>query len=238
MLTLQNPVGLADLALHGSDNLCGWGQDIAPDQNLLFVRGFDPATRRFTYDVNQRFGSTRPQQAASYSLPFVGLTLSIDVGVPRERQQLTQALDVGRRQPGNKAPPLALAGFGLRSIPNPMTLILNQSDSLGLTRIQADSLAQLNRTFVTYAESLWIPVGRALAELPDGYDAGDAFGRYAQARAQTVDYLIGLLPNVNGILTPAQRRRLPSTIVNYLDARVLRFLRTSTVGDPSSVVRR
>ena len=42
-LTMQNPLALADLALHARDDLRGWGQNIPPDQNLLFVRGFDPS---------------------------------------------------------------------------------------------------------------------------------------------------------------------------------------------------
>src|SRR5262249_2373186 len=58
VLGIQNPLGIADLALHGSNDIRGWGQNIPPDQNLLFVRGFDPTTRQFKYDVNQRFGST------------------------------------------------------------------------------------------------------------------------------------------------------------------------------------
>src|SRR5262249_44757122 len=38
ILTAQNPFALADLALHGSSGVRGWGQNIPPDQNLLFVR--------------------------------------------------------------------------------------------------------------------------------------------------------------------------------------------------------
>jgi hypothetical protein len=237
-LSLQNPAGLADLVLHGSNGLRGWGQDIAPDQNLLFVRGFDQATRRFTYDVNQRFGSTRPQETSSYSLPFVSLTVSIDVGVPRERQLLTQALDLGRRREGDKTPALGLAGLGLRSIPNPIALLLAQSDSLKFSRLQADSLAQMNKAFITYAESLWVPVGRSLASLPDHYSPGEAFARYSDARIRTVDFLLTLVPAVRAVLTSDQRRRIPPQIANFLDERLLRFLRTSSVGDASAFLRR
>src|SRR5207249_3460962 len=34
-LQVINPLGLADLALHGSNDVRGWGQIIPPDQNLL-----------------------------------------------------------------------------------------------------------------------------------------------------------------------------------------------------------
>ena len=46
-----------------------------------------------------------------------------------------------------------------------------------------------------------------------------------------MDYLIAIVPDVSGLLTPAQKRKLPSIILNYLDERVLKFLRSSTAGD-------
>ena len=237
-LTLQNPFALADLALHGSDDLRGWGQIIPPDQNLLFVRGFDQTNRRFVYEVNQRFGSTRPQQSATYALPFVSFGLSVDIGVPRERQLLTRRLDVGRRQPGAMATAGALKAFGTSTIPNPMFLILEQADSLGLTRGQADSLATLSRAFARFADSVWTPAGRRLANLPERYDSGDAYDTYVEARVRTVDFLRTLAPRAKELLTPAQRRRLPREVENFLDERVLKFLRSSTVGDGSSVAIR
>src|SRR5439155_8581360 len=57
---LSNPLAAADLLLHGSNNTRGWGQTPLPDPSLLYVRGFDPNSNRFIYDVNNRFGSTNP----------------------------------------------------------------------------------------------------------------------------------------------------------------------------------
>ena len=71
--SVAEPTRLADLALHGTYDIRGWGQNIPPDQNLLFVRGFDAARRgHYKYDVNQRFGSTRPRESAT-TLPFISL---------------------------------------------------------------------------------------------------------------------------------------------------------------------
>jgi len=64
--------------------------------------------------------------------------------------------------------------------------------------------------------------------VPERYRADDAYDRYVAARQKTVDYLIGLVPNVEAILTPSQRRQLPMQIANYLNRRVLRFLRSSS----------
>ena len=230
-LNFTNPLAIADLIAHGSANTRGWGQDIPPDQNLLFVRGFDPISRQFKYAVNERFGSTRPQQSASRSAAFISINVSYDIGFTRERQMLTQRLDAGRGRPGTKATAQSLKSFGTASIPNPMAMILQQPDSLGLTRKQADSLATLSTRFARLADSIWTPAARELEAQGDRYSHGDAYRRYVAAREQTMDYLIAIAPAVRGLLTPAQERRLPSLVLNYLDDRVLKFLRSSSAGD-------
>jgi hypothetical protein len=236
-LAVQNPLGIADLIVHGANDVRGWGQNIPPDQNLLFVRGFDPATRRFKYEVNERFGSTRPQQSTTHALPFISLGFSLDVGMPRERQLLTQRLDLGRSQPGTKGDAPSMKLLGTTIIPNPMNMILQQQDSLKLSRRQADSLASLSYAFSLFADSVWTPVSNELAALPERYDHGDAYRRYVSARERTVDFLLGLVPSAKSVLTPSQRRKLPPQIANYLDERVLRFLRSSSSGDASAVIR-
>ena len=175
----------------------------------------------------------------SASHPIIsGRVLSGHGALTHPLQLLTQRRDLGRRDSSVKATAIQLAGFGLQSIPNPMRLILAQSDSLKLSRSQADSLADLSKSYAAFADAVWMPLGRYLAALPDHYDTGEAFARYSDARAKTVDYLITLLPHIKSILTPAQQRRIPPVVANYLDERVLRFLRTSTVGDASALVRR
>ena len=56
-----------------------------------------------------------------------------------------------------------------------------------------------------------------------------------KAREQTVDYLITIVPDVKRLLTSAQKRRLPLQLTNFLDERVLKFLRTSSSGDGGPV---
>jgi hypothetical protein len=119
-----------------------------------------------------------------------------------------------------------------------MNMILQQQESLNLTRPQADSLAMLSYEFSLFADSVWTPVSKSLAELGESYDGGAAYARYVRARERTVDYLLALVPEVKGVLSASQRRRLPPQISNYLDERVLRFLRSSTAGDNGSVVLR
>ena len=93
---VSNPLGAADLLLHGEDGIKGWGQARIPDPTLLYVRGFDPATQRFRYDVNQRFGNTSPQLSAIRAPVVLTVQLRFDLGPTRERQILHQTLDRGR----------------------------------------------------------------------------------------------------------------------------------------------
>ena len=99
---VNNPLYAADLLLHGDKNLHGWGQPATPDQNLLFVRGFDPATQRYKYDVNQRFGSTSVQNSVFRQPLVVTAMMRFDVGPTREEQSLVQQLNLGRRSEGTK----------------------------------------------------------------------------------------------------------------------------------------
>jgi hypothetical protein len=225
---LSNPLGAADLILNGSNKLKGWGQFAFPDQQLLYVRGFDPATQKYKYEVNQRFGST--SQSTSFRIP-VTLTamMRFDVGPTREKQMLTQQLDRGRRTQGTKAPePMLKAMYSNGGLPNPIATILRQQDSLKLTGPQADSLATLNRSYTIRNDRLWSPLAKQFSELPDGYDRDDVYAKYMKARRETIDLLSEMAPHIRGLLTAEQRRKLPAFISMYLEPRYLASIRSGT----------
>ncbi|MGQ0649039.1 MAG: carboxypeptidase regulatory-like domain-containing protein [Gemmatimonadaceae bacterium] len=230
-LAVSNPLGAADLLLHGSGGLRGWGQNPFPDQNLLFVRGFDRAAQRFRYDVNQRFGSTNPQFSAFRTPVTVTAMMRFDIGPTREKQALTQQLNLGRSVEGNKMPEQMIkAIYGSGGLINPLAQILRQADTLQLTVVQADSLATLNRWYLVRVDSIWSPIAKHLAGLPDDFDAGDAYGRYRNGRRATVDLLRKLSPHVKNLLSDAQRRKLPVLVTSYLDPRYLAAIRSGTAG--------
>lgn len=227
---LSNPLGAADLIMHGSNGLHGWGQPAAPDQSLLYVRGFDPNNGgRYVYEVNQRFGATLPALSA-FRLP-VTLTamLRFDVGPTRERQALTSQLDRGRRIEGQRIPEQFLRlMYGQGGVPNPMAQILRQQDSLHLTAQQADSIASINRWYSVRVDSIWAPVAKYLSELPNRYDQGAAYDHYLSARRASVDLLATLAPSVKQILTDEQQRKLPAFVASYLEPRYLASIRSGT----------
>jgi hypothetical protein len=228
---ISNPLGAADVLLHGEGGLHGWGQQFVPTANLLSVRGFDPTTQKFKYEVNQRFGATALQQSAIRAPVTLTAMLRVDVGPARERQDLTQLLDRGRRTTGQKAPEAFLRSFyGNGGVMNPMVQILRQADTLELSQEVADSLAILNRSYTIKLDSLWSPVVRYLSTLPTEYDQDEAYNRYRVARMASVDEMIRLAPIVKSLLNDDQKRKLPSFVSPFLDTRYLASIRTGTTG--------
>ncbi|GAC1516276.1 MAG: hypothetical protein NVS1B4_10440 [Gemmatimonadaceae bacterium] len=227
-LQLANPLGAADLLLHGEKGLRGWGQHATPDQTLLYVRGFDAAAKRYQYDVNPRFGSTDPARSA-FRLP-VTLTamVRIDMGPTRERQILTQQLDRGRRSAGDRMPEGLVKIAVKAGLVNPMAMLLREQAALRLSGAQADSIATWSRLYSVRSDSIWSPVARYLAALPDDYDESDAYARYLAARRATVDLLMALAPAVKGLLSAEQSRRLPASVTGLLDPTYLASIRSGT----------
>jgi hypothetical protein len=226
---LSNPLSAADMLVHGSNRLHGWGQAAMPDQSLLYVRGFDPSAQRFRYEVNQRFGATNPQVSAFRVPVTLTAMLRFDVGPTRERQSLSMQLDRGRRTQGQRLPePFIKAMYGTGGVPNPMAQILRQQDSLKLTATQADSIAALNRWYTVRLDSIWTPVAKYLGELPAAYDQGEAYEHYLFARRASVDLLARLAPTVKSLLTDDQRRKLPAFVSSHLEPRYLAAIRSGT----------
>jgi hypothetical protein len=230
--SVSNPLGAADLLLHGDDDLRGWGQNPFPDQTLLYVRGFDAANGRYRYEVNPRFGSTNPRFSQFRQPVTLTMSLRVDVGPSRERQTLTQQLDRGRTREGQKmTEPMIKAMYGSGGVLNPMAQLLRQSDTLELTGVQADSLASMNRRYTVRLDSIWSGVAKELAALPVNYDQREAYDRYKRAREASVDMLIGLVPTINRLLTAEQRRKLPPLVASHLDTRYLAGIRSGTAGN-------
>lgn len=228
---LANPLAAADMLLHGENRQHGWGQMPIPDQSLLFVRGFDAQRQRYIYEVNQRFGATNPAFSAIRAPVTLTAMVRVDVGPTRERQMLTSMLNRGRRSQGQKMPEAMLkAMYGTGGVFNPMAQILRQADTLQLTSNQADSVATLNRWYTIRLDSIWSPIAKYLAALPDKYNEDEAYDKYRVAREESVDLLIKLAPSVKGLLTADQQRKLPSFVMSFLDQRYLASIRSGTAG--------
>ena len=229
--SVSNPLGAADLLLHGRSKLHGWGQQTFVDPTLMYVRGFDSTAQRFKYEVNQRFGNANPQFNAFRAPITLTMQVRVDVGPSRERQQLTQMLDRGRKTQGQKVPEQQLrAQYSSGGLLNPMAQLLRRWIRSASSAWQADSIASMNRRYTIRLDSIWSPVARALAALPERYDQGEAYERYTRARKATVDMLIANAPVIERLLTADQKRKLPALVASYLDTRYLAGIRSGTAG--------
>jgi hypothetical protein len=227
--SLSNPFGAADMLLHGESNLRGWGTMYNPDQTLLHVRGFDPSGGgQFRYEVNQRFGATRPQVMTLRNPVILTAMIRYDLGAPSERQLMEQRLNVGRTTPGTTMPEFSLRSMLTNSIRNPMPQILFQQDSLQLTAVQADSIASMNRRYNYRVDSLWSSTVRWFVELPKDYDSGEVWERYLRARRTQIDMLAKVGPLISDLLTSAQKRKVPASLMMYTDPRYLASIRNGS----------
>lgn len=228
--TVSNPIGAADLMLHGDRKLRGWGQAPFIDQSLLFVRGFDQSTQRFKYEVNQRFGSTRAAQTTSRTPVVLTMQMAVDLAPSRDWQNLRQQLDRGRNRGGAKMSEAQVRQISSNFFPNAMSMLLQNMEELHLDRRQADSLATMSRRFTKLVDSVWTPAAKYMAALPKDYDHTEARRRLIAAREIAVGYLLEAAPNAKKMLTKGQLRMLPPYIANIIEPRYLELLKSGQAG--------
>jgi hypothetical protein len=218
-LHVTNVLGGLDQLLHGNDHLQGWGGAALPDPTLLTVRGFDPATRRFQYEVNPRFGNTRATQRLA-RVPFrVTLDVMFDLGVPLVKQQVEKLLDPGRHgHASRRLSADSMAAMLRQQVPDPYTMVVQESDSLLLSREQVDSLQAAQVGYRARIDSLWQVTTATLAAYGDDYDANAATRIVDDATEQA--WLIGRdqIPALRRILSPLQMRLAPSMIHDLEEA--------------------
>lgn len=229
-LGIANPLTGIDALVHGSNNLHGWGAPSFVNPNLLFVRGYDPSTQSYIYEVNQGFGSNRQLSAANLAPMQLTLDVRLDVGPERERQDLFLRMRPGRGGKGNKANEQQIKLQYERSYPNPFEQMLRQADSLGLSNDVQDSIAILNKKYGKVIDSIWTPVAKYLASLPNKYDLDEAYTKVSDAQNKSLDQMAIYGPAAKHLLTDDQIRKLPPFIALFLDDQAIRNVRPGRIG--------
>jgi hypothetical protein len=231
-LNLTNPLGGLDQLLHGANDLHGWGAAAIPDRTLYTVRGFDPATNRFLYTVNPRFGSTRPSSTTLRS-PF-RLTLDVQVDIARSmpEQQLDRWLRPGRA--GRSGTRVTAADFTRRyqrTVPDAYGELLQQTDSLLLSTAQAAQIQAVRTAYRSRIDAMWNDLGNYLGSLGDTYD----FDAVVKRTDDTIDQIweisrLDVQKNLSEILAPAQQTLLSGWAKVLFDARDRVHIRLSPRG--------
>jgi uncharacterized membrane protein YgcG len=86
----------------------------------------------------------------------------------------------------------------------------------------------MNRDYLYRVDSLWTPVAQWFAALPASYDSREVHNRYLAARHAQVDMLMEMGRAIQSLLTPAQKRMLPTQVLTSLDPVYLRSIRNGT----------
>ncbi|MEO7458461.1 MAG: carboxypeptidase-like regulatory domain-containing protein [Gemmatimonadaceae bacterium] len=205
VLNFSNVLAGLDQVVHGADDLRGWGGSAYPDPFLLTPRGFDPSSSQFRYEVNPRFGSTRSSRMLARAPFRVSIDLNFDLGVPQVKQQAIRLLSPGRA--GDTRPRMSVDSIASKlrgQVADVYDEILEESDSLLLSREQTDSLKVAQKTYLAKSNAHWTAVATKLADMGDRYDADAAMFIVDDAIEQGWLIARDEFPTIKRILSPLQ----------------------------------
>ena len=210
-LSIANPLAGLDAMLHGAPALRGWGSINRPDPILYRVQGFDPANQRYQYEVNPAFGRTSATRLSSLNPFRLTLDISFNLGRPLGEQQMDQWLKPGRN--GNTGTKLTAADLKkryARNVPDPYAQVLQEGDSLLLSRDQVERLTALRTPYRATIDSVITALSEHMAMLGDKYDAAEAL-RYQESTLDRAWEITrqAVRRDFAAVLTPVQLNLLP-----------------------------
>lgn len=218
-VNLANPLGGLDQLLHGADNLRGWGTNASPDRTLYYVRGFDPATRSFTYEVNPRFGSTRASQN-TIRAPFrLTVDLSLYLGRPYQLLMLDRSMALVRRLRND--PKGAVDTLRVRfaaNLPDMYNWVIGRADSLLLSPEQLDSLSAAAVPYRKSVDSLVTQLALYVAALPEDFNTQVVVKEQNRMLQMAWNAARDQRVPIARILSPQQYKALPPYITSILNA--------------------
>jgi hypothetical protein len=206
---LQNVLAGVDQLVHGSDDLRGWGSPSTPDPILLVPKGFDATAKRFTYDVNARFADTRPSRSTLRDPFRIVIDFSMDLSTNYDLQQLRRAVEPVKGPNGwQRRTADSLTSFYLRNTSDIFKLLLDQSDSLFLTKAQIAGLRKADSAYSAQVRAAFIPLGEYLAK--GNGNADKAAVDSAQATQKVYWKIFWEQPEIAAdIVNPSQRELIP-----------------------------
>jgi hypothetical protein len=212
VIALNTLTGI-DQLLHGSNNLHGWGQPSFPDRTLLYVRGFDPTTNTYQYQVNEHFGATNGTRNA-FRVPFqLAIQGRLALGTDPARQQFNNA--IGRGAGGGRMNPEALKARMTRLVPNAFLdiIAINDSAKLELTPDQTAKLQTGGDAFKVKSDSLIDKVAIILGDTTTkNPDPMTVFTKIQPLITEARKLATQGINDSKAILTPAQWAKVPESI--------------------------
>ncbi|MDQ6737431.1 MAG: carboxypeptidase-like regulatory domain-containing protein [Gemmatimonadota bacterium] len=208
----ENVLGGVDEMLHGS-NLRGWGAQPVVDPVLLVPHAFDPSAKQFAYTVNPRFADTRPANSLTRNPFRVTIDFSFDLSTDYDLQQLRRAVEPvrsGKRWTRRSAD--SLTSFYLRRTSDIYQLLIENSDSLFLSRGQTEALQHSDSVYSTRVKAIYSQLGEYLASL-NGSDPGKAALDSAKQVQKAYWKIFWEQPEIaDSAITPSQRALMPELV--------------------------
>jgi hypothetical protein len=180
---------------------------------LLYVRGFDPVTDTYQYQVNEHFGTTNGTRNA-FRVPFqIAVQGRLTLGTDPARQQFNNA--IGRGAGGGRMNPEALKARMTRLVPNAFLEIIAVNDSLKL-ELTPDQIARLQAggdAFKVKSDSLVDRVANVLGDTTTkSPDPMTIFTKLQPTIAEARKLATQGINDAKAILTPAQWAKVPESI--------------------------
>ena len=211
VIALNTLTGL-DQLLHGGNNLHGWGQPSFPDRTLLYVRGFDPTTNTYQYQVNEHFGATNGTRNA-FRVPFqLAIQGRLTLGTDPARQQFNNVIGRGA---GGRLNPEALKARMTRLVPNAFLdiIAINDSAKLELTPDQITKLQAAGDAFKVKSDSLIDKVANILGDSTEkNPDPMTIFAKLQPSITEGRKLASQAINDAKAILTSAQWAKVPDSI--------------------------
>jgi hypothetical protein len=206
---LQNVLAGLDQTLHGSSDLRGWGSQPTPDPVLLVPRGFDPAARRFRYDVNPRFADTRAGRIIGRDPFRIVIDFSLNLSTNFDLQQLRRAVEPVRGPTGWQRRSVdSLAAFYLSNTSSIHKLLLSETDSLFLSKAQVAALRKADSVYSARVRAIYAPLGEFLSRT--GGTVGKVEMDSVKATQKAYWKIFWEQPEIAAeIVSPTQREYMP-----------------------------
>jgi hypothetical protein len=206
----MNMLSGIDQLVHGRDNMRGWGQPSRADATLLYPRGFDAEARRFRYTVNEQFGQTRSGRFGG-GAPFqVSIQAQVQLG-PQPQQlniaAILQTLGIGLRNFRSVQPTQVVD----RLFANPLEVVLEMGDTLGLSDEQRTRIRALSDTLSAELAPLRDDV-RARVDVVQIQELPRVFGEAQPQIDRGRGLIMQALERLRQEVTPEQWRRIPAAV--------------------------
>ena len=212
-VTTSNALSLVDRVVHGREGARGWGASGWVDPVLLRVRGFDPATGAYRYEVNPGFG----RRAAAVYGASRSFALTVEGRVAIGADPAYQALDrlVAQTAGPARTREQLLAELGAR-IPNLAAQVasVDSAAGLGLDAAQRARLREHAAGFGARVAPLADSIASLMSDLENGrWRETPAAWREIDALTRRVHAALDEdLRFIRQVLTPAQWETLPAAV--------------------------